>query len=248
MVVERARQLVAAVPTSARPVPWWVAAAAVPAVVAVVLAGVWVTGAILTEDATLAMLLTGAWFGLAGALAVLTGLRWRRLAVPVIASWLVTSVAVGGFLLVTSSVDRVVDEAVVTLPGAAGTDRATTQRDGGEGPAGNDGVAADPGPTLVAGGRFTDGAHPTDGRAQIIEHADGSRVLTLTRFETDPGPDLRVYLVPGDGASVSGAVDVGALKGNRGDQQYAVPAGAPVGAVVIWCRAFSVAFGSATLA
>ena len=101
---------------------------------------------------------------------------------------------------------------------------------------------------VLATGDFRDGAHPTEGVATFLQQPDGSRVLTLTRFDTDPGPDLRVYLVPGNGSSVKGAVDLGALKGNKGDQQYDVPRDAPEGAVVIWCRAFSVAFGSARLA
>jgi len=49
---------------------------------------------------------------------------------------------------------------------------------------------------------------------------------------------------------VDGAVDLGALRGNRGDQEYALPADvdpAGIGRVVIWCRAFTVAFGEATL-
>ena len=78
---------------------------------------------------------------------------------------------------------------------------------------------------------------------------DGRRFLTLTSFATSPGPDLRVRLVRGDsfdGGAV-GNVDLGALKGNRGDQQYEIPANAQVGdrTVVIWCRAFSASFGSA---
>jgi hypothetical protein len=45
-------------------------------------------------------------------------------------------------------------------------------------------------------------------------------------------------------------VDLGGLKGNRGDQQYEIPAGVRVSGrtLVIWCRAFSAAFGSARLA
>ena len=245
MLIERVRRVAAAVPASRRRVPGWVRLLAGPVVAGVVLAGVWVTGAVLTEDATLAMLLTGAWFGLAGALAVLAGLRWRRLAVPVVAGWLVTSVAVGGFLLLTSSIDKVVDEDVVAVPGTAAPAAGGAPEDGAGAPRGDSGT--DPGPTLLASGRFTDGAHPTDGRAALVEQPDGTRVLTLTRFDTDPGPDLRVYLVPGDGSSVDGGVDLGGLKGNKGDQQYDVPAGSPSGAVVIWCRAFSVSFGSAGL-
>jgi len=177
-----------------------VLAAAVTALV--VASGVWVTGAVLTNNATAAMLLTGAWFALAGGLAVLVAWRRRWLAAPVLAAWLVTSSVLGGFLLWTSSVDAE---------------------------------------------RVHGASHPTSGRAALIERPDGARVVTLTRFDTDPGPDLRGYVVAGDGSSVEGAVDLGALKGNKGDQQYDVPPHAPDGAVVIWCRAFTVAFGAAKL-
>ena len=209
-------------------------------VAAVVVAGVWVTGGLLTEDATAAMLLTGAWFAVAGLAAFLLA-RWqRRLAIPVLASWLVTSVAVGGFLLWTSTVDQVVDEDVVTAPG---TPTASAE------PTPNPSMTRqdDADPVVLATGDFRDGAHPTEGVATFIQQPDGGRVLTLTRFDTDPGPDLRVYLAQGNGSSVKGAVDLGALKGNKGDQQYDVPRDAPDGAVIIWCRAFSVAFGSARL-
>ena len=45
-------------------------------------------------------------------------------------------------------------------------------------------------------------------------------------------------------------VDLGALKGNRGDQQYRIPAGTELRGpwtVVVWCRAFSVLFARAEL-
>jgi hypothetical protein len=60
-----------------------------------------------------------------------------------------------------------------------------------------------------------------------------------------------VRLVPGDSydGDADGAVDLGGLKGNRGDQQYEIPSGVTVTGrtIVIWCRAFSAPFGSATL-
>jgi hypothetical protein len=103
----------------------------------------------------------------------------------------------------------------------------------------------------LARGHFTSGEHATRGRATIVRLADGRRFLTLTSFSTSPGPDLRVRLAPSrtlDGGE-DGAVDLGALKGNRGDQQYRIPAGVSLRgrAVVIWCRAFSARFGSAIL-
>jgi hypothetical protein len=45
-------------------------------------------------------------------------------------------------------------------------------------------------------------------------------------------------------------LDIGALKGNKGNQQYAIPerAGdARLATAVIWCRAFSVLFARAPL-
>ncbi len=59
--------------------------------------------------------------------------------------------------------------------------------------------------------------------------------------------------MPGDGSNgaVEGARDLGALKGNKGNQQYVLPAGADLSryrSVVIWCRAFSAAFARARLA
>ena len=103
------------------------------------------------------------------------------------------------------------------------------------------------GPVEIASGRFTNQAHNTSGLATLIEQPNGDRVVTLTRFKTDPGPDVRVYLVPDPARGIKDAVDLGGLKGNKGDQQYDVPAGTEAGAVVIWCRAFTVAFGTATL-
>jgi hypothetical protein len=45
-------------------------------------------------------------------------------------------------------------------------------------------------------------------------------------------------------------VELGKLKGNKGDQAYAIPAGTDLdrlGSVSIWCKRFSVSFGAATL-
>lgn len=223
--------LLSAVPTSDRRVPTWLRLVAVPVVVAVVVAGVWLAGAVLTEDATGAMALTTLWFGLLGVIALLVGLRWRRLALPVLGTYAVTAAVVGGALLWTSTVDRVVDEEVVVVADDAPATGTTTV-----------------GPTALARGDFASLAHETVGTATLLVQPDGSRLLTLTGFETDPGPDLRVYVSPDMGGAVDGAIDIGALKGNLGDQQYELPVDSPSGSVVIWCRAFSVGFGVADLA
>ena len=191
----------------------------IPVVVVIVAAGVWVSGAAITNDFRASMALTAVWFGLTGLACVLIARRSRALRVPVLASYVATVALIGGYLGLTTVRERVVDERVAQ------------------------------GAELVRGG-FRSEEHETSGDAAVVR-AGGGRVLTLTSFETAPGPDLRVRLVPGDTANgaADGAVDHGALKGNRGDQQYRIPAGARVAgrSVVIWCRAFSAPFGSAPL-
>jgi hypothetical protein len=88
------------------------------------------------------------------------------------------------------------------------------------------------------------------GTATVIKRAAGGRVLTLTHFAVNNGPDLRVYLAPGNGKDVGDRIDLGGLKGNKGNQKYDVPASADIGryrTVVIWCRSFTVAFARAEL-
>jgi hypothetical protein len=79
--------------------------------------------------------------------------------------------------------------------------------------------------------------------------------VRLEDFRTENGPDLLVYLSSAS-ADAEGTeytedfVDLGALKGNIGNQNYLVPDGTKLSkyqSVVIWCRRFKVAFGSAPL-
>jgi hypothetical protein len=160
----------------------------------------------------------------------------------VLIGYVLAAGGLGGFLAYTSTVDQVVDEDVVvaSAPEPTGSDPT------GSDPSGDVGA----GNRLVVAGDFLAEAHPTEGRAAVVETGDGT-YLTLTDFVTDPGPDLKVYLVP-KGSKVEDGIDLGALKGNKGDQQYAVPGSVGEGdldgaSAVIWCRAFSVAFGSAIL-
>jgi Electron transfer DM13 len=215
--------------------------ALVPLVAGLVLAGIWVSGGLLTNNFRLSMLFTTLWLGFAGLVCVLVAWRRRSLALPVLGTFLLTSFSAGGYLLYASAVDKVVDEqvAVVGPATASGTGAAG---EAPQAPAAN---------VALAGGPFTSGEHETNGKATVIRLAEGGRVLTLTEFETSPGPDLRVYLVSGTADDLGKVVDLGGLKGNKGDQQYEVPGWVELGShrtVVIWCRAFSVAFGSARLA
>ena len=108
----------------------------------------------------------------------------------------------------------------------------------------------------LASGQFHSGAHETKGTATVFQLADGKKTLRLTDFATSNGPDVHVYLVAADdakdneGVSKAGFIDVGSLKGNIGDQNYDLPANADLTkyrAVTIWCKRFSVNFGTAPL-
>ncbi len=79
-------------------------------------------------------------------------------------------------------------------------------------------------------------------------------MLRLTNFETSNGPDVRVYLVAApdvnenETVKQAGFIDLGAMKGNIGDQNYDVPADVDLAkyrSVSIWCRRFRVNFGTA---
>ncbi|MEU4215402.1 DM13 domain-containing protein [Actinoplanes sp. NPDC026623] len=115
------------------------------------------------------------------------------------------------------------------------------------------------GPAVLRQGEFISHEHDTGGLARVVRNADGSRVLELVGLDTSNGPDLRVWLsdqpvragVGGWRVFDDGAwVELGRLKGNRGDQAYAIPAGTDLDrleSVTIWCKRFSVSFGAAGL-
>jgi hypothetical protein len=112
------------------------------------------------------------------------------------------------------------------------------------------------GPLAILAGDFHSGSHETSGRATIYTSPDGSRTLRLTDFRTSNGPDVRVYLVAAEDATddatvtSAGFIDLGAMKGNVGDQNYDLPADLDLDryrSVTIWCKRFSVNFGTAPL-
>lgn len=59
-----------------------------------------------------------------------------------------------------------------------------------------------------------------------------------------------MYLSPSADGYVDGAVELGPLKADTGNQNYDVPVGvdpAGAGSVVIWCKQFAVLFATAPL-
>jgi Electron transfer DM13 len=107
----------------------------------------------------------------------------------------------------------------------------------------------------VAVGSFVSQEHTTSGQALVVDVPGGGRTLRFEGFDTSNGPDLRVYLSTAQAdadwkAFDDDFVELGKLKGNKGDQNYEIPAGLDLGKygrAVIWCKRFSVPFGVAAL-
>ena len=110
----------------------------------------------------------------------------------------------------------------------------------------------------VAMGSFkdADAFHRGSGTATIYRTPDGSEVLRLEDLDVTNGPALHVVLSthpdPERSQQVKqeGYVDLGDLKGNRGNQNYPIPAGVDTSihkSVVIYCYPFAVVFSVATL-
>ena len=109
---------------------------------------------------------------------------------------------------------------------------------------------------VLVKGEFHNADKTGSGTATIYQLADGKRVLRLTNFSVENGPDLHVRLIKADDAKDTASVaktdniELGKLKGNKGDQNYDVPADVDLGkdrVVSIWCNRFSVNFAAAPL-
>lgn len=116
------------------------------------------------------------------------------------------------------------------------------------------------GPVDLLGGTFVSHEHTTTGSVRVIENPDGTRQLAIVGLETSNGPDVHVWLSAGpviegfDGWFTAAGyehIDLGAIKGNLGDQLYDIPAGVDLSVfrtVDLWCEQFAVSFGAAALA
>ena len=112
---------------------------------------------------------------------------------------------------------------------------------------------------VIADGTFVSHEHGTSGSASVIVLGDGRRILRLADLDTSNGPDLRVWLSDAD--VIDGPdgwfvfddgdyADLGALKGNKGSQNYAIPDDVDLDdltSVSVWCARFKVSFGAAEL-
>ena len=110
-------------------------------------------------------------------------------------------------------------------------------------------------PVILARGSFIDidPIHGAVGTATIYELPSGERIARFEDFRSKNGPDLHVYLSTEAPTSTfaglgEDALHLGALKGNVGSQNYAIPAETDISAfksIVIYCVPFSVVFSTA---
>lgn len=113
-------------------------------------------------------------------------------------------------------------------------------------------------PQAIAKGQFVDAdaIHKGSGQSIVYVLQNGNHVVRFEDFRTTNGPALVVYLakhpspVRASDVTDGGFLKLGELKGNVGDQNYAVPVNTDISeynSVVIWCELFGVLFSPAAL-
>ncbi|HNR05819.1 MAG TPA: DM13 domain-containing protein [Saprospiraceae bacterium] len=113
-----------------------------------------------------------------------------------------------------------------------------------------DEVEGDPIPadlTTLLQGSFESAAHPTSGTVKLAKDGAGKKYLVFENFKSDPGPDLRIWLAEDKSATNYSELSTTVPSGNF---KIDVPPGADTSTrtyVLIWCKAFTVLFGSAQL-
>ena len=95
--------------------------------------------------------------------------------------------------------------------------------------------------------------HRGSGDAALYQLENDSILLRFEEVDIGSGPDLNVWLVPGDDQrSLDGGTFIAPLTAERGNQNYEVPAGLDLTSgpwtVLVWCDTFSVEVANATLA
>jgi hypothetical protein len=113
------------------------------------------------------------------------------------------------------------------------------------------------GPMVLSVGSFDrkDDVHYANGQAILAREADGSYVVRLQDLDAANGPDLYVYVSEHPNPSNSdelhqGGHNLGTLKATTGSFSYTLAPEidpARIKSVVIYCRAFSVIFSTASL-
>jgi len=114
---------------------------------------------------------------------------------------------------------------------------------------GTNGTAPIPSETITQtkGEFMNSGVYATSGKVSVVKDAAGKEFLAFENFKTTSGPDLRIYLAENTGAK--NFIEVASLT-KLGTFSLPLPSNANTAQrkyVLIWCRSFSVSFGSAEL-
>ncbi|WP_319533670.1 DM13 domain-containing protein [uncultured Cohaesibacter sp.] len=114
------------------------------------------------------------------------------------------------------------------------------------------------GSIVLSKGNFSDAdkIHRGKGSVNIVKLPNGRVEVQLSAFEVTNGPDLELWLSSHPDPKTSSDVleknwvSLGMLKGNIGDQSYAVPPSVNLeqyNSIVVWCEQFGVLFSPAPL-
>ncbi|MBL7870259.1 MAG: DM13 domain-containing protein [Cyclobacteriaceae bacterium] len=101
--------------------------------------------------------------------------------------------------------------------------------------------------TLLKSGSLAGIGHTVSGTASLYE-GTAKKIILLDPFNSQNGPDLKVYL--SKDINASSYISLGALKSTMGKQSYEVPGNPDVtdyNYVMIWCEQFTVVFGRAEI-
>ena len=93
--------------------------------------------------------------------------------------------------------------------------------------------------------------HKAGGGFEVVADQGKSRLRLAPDFSVEKGPDVYVVLSNSPKVGKDGSLYLGKLKKFSGEQVYDIPSGTDLSAyshVVLWCKKYSVAMGSADLA
>ncbi len=101
--------------------------------------------------------------------------------------------------------------------------------------------------TTISQGTFSNGVHNVSGAVKLASDGAGKKYLVFTDLKTEAGPDIRIWMATSkDGSNyseISSTVKVGSYA-------LEVPGSVDTNSkkfVLVWCKQFSVLFGSAQL-